>query len=59
MPLLESKSGGKSGGDAIGIGLACGIPLVLGLATVLVRRYSAIRMTPRSSLRNAIFRMPK
>lgn len=39
-------SGGESGGDALGVGLSCAIALSIGLATVLVRRYRAIRMTP-------------
>lgn len=43
-------SGGAGGGDAIGIALACVIAVAIGLATVLVRRYHAIRMTPAMCL---------
>jgi drug/metabolite transporter (DMT)-like permease len=43
-------SGGSSGGDAIGIACSCVIPCAIGLATVMVRRYHAIRMTPAMCL---------
>ncbi|HVO02855.1 MAG TPA: DMT family transporter, partial [Candidatus Cybelea sp.] len=45
-----TSGNGASGGDALGIALSCVIPLALGLATVLVRRYEAIRMTPAMCL---------
>lgn len=44
--VWQMVAGGASGGDTIGIAFSCVIPLALGLATVLVRRYEAIRMTP-------------
>jgi drug/metabolite transporter (DMT)-like permease len=43
-------SGGESGGDAIGIACSCVIACAIGLATVMVRRYQAIRMTPAMCL---------
>jgi drug/metabolite transporter (DMT)-like permease len=43
-------SGGATGGDTLGIALSVTISLSLGLATVLVRRYEAIRMTPAMCL---------
>lgn len=48
--VWQMVSGGASGGDAIGVMLACVIPVALGVATVLVRRYQAIRMTPAACL---------
>jgi drug/metabolite transporter (DMT)-like permease len=44
------SGGGESGGDTLGIVLSCVIPLVLSIATVTVRRYQAIRMTPAMCL---------
>jgi drug/metabolite transporter (DMT)-like permease len=43
-------SGGGSGGDTIGIACSCVIACAIGTATVLVRRYQAIRMTPAMCL---------
>jgi drug/metabolite transporter (DMT)-like permease len=43
-------SGGSSGGDTIGIVCSCVIAFAIGLATVMVRRYHAIRMTPAMCL---------
>jgi drug/metabolite transporter (DMT)-like permease len=43
-------AGGASGGDALGIALSCVIALAVGTATVLVRRYHEIRMTPAMCL---------
>jgi drug/metabolite transporter (DMT)-like permease len=39
-------SGGESRGTPLGIALSCVIALAIGLATVMVRRYHTIRMTP-------------
>jgi drug/metabolite transporter (DMT)-like permease len=39
-------SGGESRGTPLGIALSCVIALAIGLATVMVRRYHSIRMTP-------------
>jgi drug/metabolite transporter (DMT)-like permease len=44
--VWQMVSGGESRTDALGVALSCIIPVSLGLATVLVRRYHAIRMTP-------------
>lgn len=44
--VWQMVSGGESRTDAIGVAFSCVIPVSLGLATVLVRRYHAIRMTP-------------
>lgn len=43
-------SGGQSGGDTLGIALSCVIASALAVATVTVRRYHAIRMTPAMCL---------
>jgi drug/metabolite transporter (DMT)-like permease len=48
--VWQMVSGGTSGGDTLGIALSCIIALSLGIATVMVRRYSAIRMTPAMCL---------
>jgi drug/metabolite transporter (DMT)-like permease len=52
--VWQMVSGGESGGDALGITLSCVIALAIGLATVMVRRYHAIRMTPAMCLATAI-----
>jgi drug/metabolite transporter (DMT)-like permease len=44
--VWQMVSGQESGGDALGVALSCAIALSIGTATVLVRRYRAIRMTP-------------
>jgi drug/metabolite transporter (DMT)-like permease len=43
-------SGGESRSSTLGIALSCVIALAIGLATVMVRRYQAIRMTPAMCL---------
>ena len=43
-------SGGESGGDFLGVVCSCVIALALAIATVTVRRYQAIRMTPAMCL---------
>lgn len=48
--VWQMVSGGKSGGDSLGVALACVIAFSLGIATVVVRRYSATRMTPAMCL---------
>jgi drug/metabolite transporter (DMT)-like permease len=48
--VWQMASGEESGGDALGIALSCVIAVVIGLATVMVRRYQAIRMTPAMCL---------
>jgi len=48
--VWQMVSGGESGGDTLGIALSCVIALALGLATVMVRRYHSIRMTPAMCL---------
>lgn len=48
--VWQMVSGGESGGDALGIALSCVIAVAVGLATVMVRRYQAIRMTPAMCL---------
>src|SRR3954454_8245201 len=48
--VWQMVSGGESGGDALGIGLSCVIAVAIGLATVMVRRYQATRMTPAMCL---------
>jgi drug/metabolite transporter (DMT)-like permease len=48
--VWQMVSGGTSGGDTLGIALSSVIALALGIATVVVRRYSAIRMTPAMCL---------
>ncbi|HVZ01953.1 MAG TPA: DMT family transporter [Dongiaceae bacterium] len=48
------SGGGGSGNDTLGIALSCVIPCVLAVATVTVRRYRAIRMTPAMCLAAAI-----
>src|SRR5690242_20429058 len=48
--VWQMVSGGESGGDALGIALSCVIAVALGIATVMVRRYQAIRMTPAMCL---------
>lgn len=52
--VWQMVSGGESGGDTLGITLSCVIALALGLATVMVRRYHSIRMTPAMCLATAI-----
>ena len=52
--VWQMVSGGKSGGDTLGITLSCVIALSIGLATVMVRRYEAIRMTPAMCLATTI-----
>src|SRR5262249_38831665 len=44
----EGQDGAKN--DAIGIGLSIAIMIAIALATVLVRRYEHIRMTPATCL---------
>jgi drug/metabolite transporter (DMT)-like permease len=46
--MVSGGSGG--GGDTIGIVCSCVIACAIGLATVMVRRYHAIRMTPAMCL---------
>jgi drug/metabolite transporter (DMT)-like permease len=46
-------SGGESHSSALGIALSCVIAITVGLATVMVRRYQAIRMTPAMCLATA------
>jgi drug/metabolite transporter (DMT)-like permease len=48
--VWQMVSGGESGGDATGVALSCVIAVAIGLATVTVRRYQAIRMTPAMCL---------
>lgn len=48
--VWQMVSGGESGGDTLGISLSCVIAVAIGLATVMVRRYQAIRMTPAMCL---------
>ena len=48
--VWQMVSGGESDGDALGIALSCVIAVAVGLATVMVRRYQAIRMTPAMCL---------
>jgi drug/metabolite transporter (DMT)-like permease len=48
--VWQMVSGGQSGGDALGVALSCVIALALGIATVVVRRYSNTRMTPAMCL---------
>ncbi|MBW8856158.1 MAG: DMT family transporter, partial [Bradyrhizobium sp.] len=43
-------SGSESGGDTLGIALSCVIAVALGIATVMVRRFQAMRMTPAMCL---------
>ena len=43
-------SGGESRSSTLGIALSCVIAVAIGLATVMVRRYQAIRMTPAMCL---------
>jgi drug/metabolite transporter (DMT)-like permease len=52
--VWQMVSGGESGGDALGITLSCVIAIAIGIATVTVRRYHAIRMTPAMCLATAI-----
>lgn len=52
--VWQMVSGGDSGGDTLGIALSCVIAVAIGLATVMVRRYHAIRMTPAMCLATAI-----
>jgi drug/metabolite transporter (DMT)-like permease len=52
--VWQMVSGGESGGDALGTALSCVIAVAIGLATVMVRRYQAIRMTPAMCLAAAI-----
>jgi drug/metabolite transporter (DMT)-like permease len=52
--VWQMVSGGDSGGDALGIALSSVIAFGIGLATVTVRRYQAIRMTPAMCLATAI-----
>ena len=52
--VWQMVAGGSSGGDTLGIALSCVIPVSFGLATVTVRRYEAIRMTPAMCLAAAI-----
>jgi drug/metabolite transporter (DMT)-like permease len=52
--VWQMVSGGESGGDALGIARSCVIAVAIGLATVMVRRYQAIRMTPAMCLATAI-----
>lgn len=52
--VWQMVSGGESGGDALGIALSCVIAVAIGIATVTVRRYHAIRMTPAMCLATAI-----
>jgi drug/metabolite transporter (DMT)-like permease len=47
-------SGGENRSSMLGIALSCVIAVVIGLATVMVRRYHAIRMTPAMCLATAI-----
>jgi drug/metabolite transporter (DMT)-like permease len=47
-------SGGESRSSMLGIALSCVIALAIGLATVTVRRYHSIRMTPATCLAAAI-----
>jgi drug/metabolite transporter (DMT)-like permease len=44
------SGGGGNGNDTLGIALSCVIPCALAIATVTVRRYQAIRMTPAMCL---------
>jgi drug/metabolite transporter (DMT)-like permease len=44
------SGGAGSGGDTIGIACSCVIACAIGTATVMVRRYHAIRMTPAMCL---------
>ena len=48
--VWQMVSGGENGGDTLGITLSCVIAIAIGLATVMVRRYQAIRMTPAMCL---------
>ena len=48
--VWQMVSGGESGGDALGITLSCIIAVAIGIATVTVRRYHTIRMTPATCL---------
>jgi drug/metabolite transporter (DMT)-like permease len=48
--VWQMVSGGESGGDTLGIALSCVIAVAIGLATVMVRRYQATRMTPAMCL---------
>jgi drug/metabolite transporter (DMT)-like permease len=48
--VWQMVSGGESGGDTLGITLSCVIAVAIGLATVMVRRYREIRMTPAMCL---------
>jgi drug/metabolite transporter (DMT)-like permease len=52
--VWQMVSGGESGGDTIGIALSWVIAVAIGLATVMVRRYHSIRMTPAMCLATAI-----
>jgi drug/metabolite transporter (DMT)-like permease len=52
--VWQMVSGGDSGGDTLGIALSCVIAVAIGLATVMVRRYQAIRMTPAMCLAAAL-----
>jgi drug/metabolite transporter (DMT)-like permease len=52
--VWQMVSGGTSGGDTLGIALSCVIAVAIGLATVTVRRYQAIRMTPAMCLATTI-----
>jgi drug/metabolite transporter (DMT)-like permease len=55
--VWQMVSGGESGGDATGIALSCVIAVAIGIATVTVRRYHSIRMTPAMCLAAAIIMM--
>jgi drug/metabolite transporter (DMT)-like permease len=44
------SGGGGNGTDSLGVALSCVIPCALAIATVTVRRYHAIRMTPAMCL---------
>jgi drug/metabolite transporter (DMT)-like permease len=46
-------AGGESHGSVLGIVLSCVIAVAIGLATVMVRRYHSIRMTPAMCLATA------
>jgi drug/metabolite transporter (DMT)-like permease len=52
--VWQMVSGGESGGDTLGITLSCVIAVAIGIATVMVRRYQAIRMTPAMCLATTI-----
>jgi len=52
--VWQMVSGGESGSDKLGIALSCVIAVAIGIATVTVRRYQAIRMTPAMCLATVI-----